>query len=106
MAAARRRFRAETYGIEFPTFYPLLCELSTDFPHLCGFGCMIFHSVDVPAGFMLVSLYIYEYYSFYLHPASGFFFRFLRDFFLFCAFCPLLWTFFPEELACFSCIFS
>lgn len=41
-AAARRRFRAETYGIEFPTFYPLLCELSTDFPHLRGFGCMIF----------------------------------------------------------------
>ena len=55
---------------------------------------------------MLVSLYIYEYYSFYPHPAPGFFFRFLRDFFLFCALGPLLWTFFPEELACFSCIFS
>jgi len=55
---------------------------------------------------MLVSLYIYEYYSFYLHPASGFFFRFLRGFFLFCALCPLLWTFCPEELACFSCIRS
>ena len=50
-AAARRRFRAETYGIEFPTFYPLLCELSTDFPHLRGFGCMIFPWCGRSGGF-------------------------------------------------------
>ena len=55
---------------------------------------------------MLVFLYICEYYSFYLHPASGFFFRFLRDFFLFCAFCPLSWMFYTKDLARFSCIFS
>ena len=74
-----------------------VCYMSIVFVYSCA---------DVPAGFMLVSLYIYEYYLFYPHPASGFFFRFLRVFFCFCAFCPLSWTFCTKDLACFSCIFS
>lgn len=111
-AAARRRFRAETYGIEFPTFYPLLCELSTDFPHLRGFGCMIFPWCGRSGGFMLVSLYIYEYYSL---SASRLrlFLPVSARFFPVCALCPLCGRFarrvgvfflHPLLTICISCV--